>query len=195
MKRLLAAMLVIMLGVTVISFWSCLPADQKYLKEGNVLYDEGDKLMDQARTNEANEKYSLAVEQFTSALNINPKLTEAYLSRAAAYTNLAKYAEAEADLTKVIEADPQNTMAYYQRSMTYIFDRKYNESIADSNKCIQLGLQNHFVYYNRGVAYARKGDYGFALADFLKAKSLTDNADFNRRMDGEINQLKAATGQ
>jgi tetratricopeptide (TPR) repeat protein len=178
LKKLFAVSIVILLALMVMS---CLPASEKYVKEANDLYDEG--------------KFAEAAQQCTRAIEIDSKNIKAYLTRAAAYTELTKYDEALADLGKVIELDSENTMAYYQRSMTNIFAQKYDASIADSNKVLKMGLENHFVYYNRGVAYARKGNLDFALADFIKAKSLTDNAEFNRRIDGEINQLKAAMGK
>jgi len=177
------------------SLAACLPTDQRLLKEGDRYYDAGDKLNVEGKSSEALKQYDLAVQQYSKALEANPQSIPGYLSRGAAYTELGKYDEALKDLGQVIQMDPENTMAYYQRAMTEIFAQKYDQSIADSNQCIKLGLENHFVYYNRGVAYARKGNYEFALADFTKAKTLTNSADFIKKMDGEINQLRTAMGK
>jgi tetratricopeptide (TPR) repeat protein len=198
LKRLFTVIVLLLLTVTLMSCLpGCLSEDQRYLKEGDGYYDAGDKLRDEGKGNEALKQYDLAAQKYTKALEVNPQLIPAYMSRGAAYTEIAKYDEALIDLGRIIQMDPENTMAYYQRSMTNIFAQKYDAAIADCNKAIELGLQNQFVYFNRGKAYEFKGSgyYDFAIADYLKAKSQTSNADFNRMIDQQINNLRTAMGK
>jgi tetratricopeptide (TPR) repeat protein len=194
LKRIFPVIALLVLAITVIS---CLPADQRYLKEGDRYYEAGDKLREEGKGNEALKQYDLAAQQYTKALELNPQSIPGYLSRGAAYTEIAKYDEALKDLGRVIQMDPENTMAFYQRAMTNIYAQKYDAAIADCNKAIELGLRNQFVYYNRGKAYEFKGSgyYDFALADYIKAKQQTDNGDFNRMIDQQINNLRTAMGK
>ncbi|MEO0562102.1 MAG: tetratricopeptide repeat protein, partial [Chloroflexota bacterium] len=59
-----------------------------------------------------------AIEDFTSAIHIDPDLADAYDSRGAAYDTLQFYDEAIADYDKSIAIHPENPITYNNRGNT-----------------------------------------------------------------------------
>ena len=60
-----------------------------------------------------------AVADFTQVIELDPKLTAAYVQRGACYTYLLEFEKALADNTKAIEIEPGNRKAYRNRSEIY----------------------------------------------------------------------------
>ena len=102
---------------------------------------------------EKNNDLSTAIINFTKAIEIDPKYTDAYFHRGIAYNRLKKYPEALADFTKEIELDPKYADVYYNRGVAYNALKKYEEALADYSKAIELDPKYARAYYNRGVAY------------------------------------------
>src|ERR1700761_6866241 len=70
----------------------------------------------QSGNTKANQKdYQGAIDDFTKAIELNPKSADAYFYRANANSNLQKNEEAVADFTKTIELNPKKADAYYYR--------------------------------------------------------------------------------
>ena len=111
-------------------------------------------------------------EDYTKAIELDPKDAKAYFNRGHAYNELNKYKEAIADYTKAIELDPKYAHAYFNRGFAYDELKKYEEAIADYTKAIELDLTDSDAYSNRGHAYEALGKTKEAEADFAKAKSL-----------------------
>ena len=61
----------------------------------------------------------LASEDYTNAIELDPKDATNYTARGDAYNNLKKYPEAIADYTKAIELDPKYADNYYLRGNAY----------------------------------------------------------------------------
>ena len=59
--------------------------------------------------------YQGAIDDFTSSIEINPKLVGAFYNRAIARHQLQNYQRAIADFTKVIQINPNDVKAYKER--------------------------------------------------------------------------------
>ncbi len=59
--------------------------------------------------------YQGAIDDFTSSIEINPKLIGAFYNRAIARHQLQNYQRAIADFTKVIQINPNDVKAYKKR--------------------------------------------------------------------------------
>lgn len=104
----------------------------KYVKVGpdpEEFFIKAYKLTDEA-------KYEEAIDNYTTAIGINPKFAEAYMNRAQVRFQLT----------------PEK--------------RKFSEIINDCNKAIQLNPKLGAAYYNRGLAEMFNADYELALNDF-----------------------------
>jgi tetratricopeptide (TPR) repeat protein len=70
---------------------------------------------------QARQKYVEAIDQFSHALELDPKLIQAYTLRAFSYEHSTppSFEKAIADFTAVIKLDPQNAQALYERGLAY----------------------------------------------------------------------------
>ena len=62
-------------------------------------------------------EYQEAIDDYTSAIKINPDDADAYVNRGAAYHNLGKHQEAIDDFNTAIKINPDYAKAYYNRGM------------------------------------------------------------------------------
>ena len=62
-------------------------------------------------------KYRLALDEFTTAIRLNPNYTYAYWYRGYAYYELGQYQRAIEDFDKAIQLDPDMALAYNNQGM------------------------------------------------------------------------------
>lgn len=123
-----------------------------------------------------------AVEAFSKAIDLNPKMAEAFVFRGMTYLVLLKHREALDDFNKAIElietlpSKEGISLAYSLRAMGNAKIKNYEKAINDSNQAIRLcpssdssGLS--FAYVSRGYSYAMSGKNQEALLDFDRALS------------------------
>lgn len=117
-------------------------------------------------------EYSLAVSNFTKAIEANPNLSEAYYCRGKAKTELNDIDGAFADYTEAIRIDPKYTEAYNNRGALYLRDMNLDAAIKDFDSaitCFPYDIEVATIYTNRGNAYRFIGSPKAAIADFDKA--------------------------
>lgn len=83
--------------------------------------------------------YTGALTDYSSAIKVDVKFTEAYTGRANTYYLMAKYTEALADYTKAISLDPENGFLYYLRGYAYIMLDDRDKACEDFNTSDELG--------------------------------------------------------
>ncbi|MBU0734857.1 MAG: tetratricopeptide repeat protein [Proteobacteria bacterium] len=128
-----------------------------------------------------------AVEAFSKAIELNPKMTQAFVFRGMTYGHLLKHRETLDDFNKAIEliemlsSKEGISIAYSLRAMTHARMKNYEKAIDDSNRAIRLcpssdssGLS--FAYLARGFSYAMSGKNQEALLDFDKTLSAPKSA-------------------
>ena len=120
-------------------------------------------------------QYEKAIDDFTKAIELNPRYFDAYWQRASAYSNLGQYESALADYTKIIELKPNFAYPYYERGLVYLLLEQYNKSINDYTKAIELRPYNADFYMQRGFAYYKLEQYEEALKDYDKTLELDLN--------------------
>ncbi len=124
--------------------------------------------------------YRSAYADFTRAIELNPKLIEAYVGRANInvlfnedrddYIMTVGYDTTIADYTMAITYDPTNAIYYIGRARAYSLGENYERELADETKAIELDPTNASYYRSRGSTYS----YGFknytkAIQDYTKA--------------------------
>jgi len=130
---------------------SCAPSD---LDRGNAYLIKG--------------QYDEAISDYNKALQINPKLAEAYCARGRTYLLKGEYEQAMSDLNKAIEMNPRLAEAYYNRGDAYGSKGQFDEALSDFNKALEINPKLTKAHFNRGIAYLHKGQYGNAISDFSK---------------------------
>jgi formylglycine-generating enzyme required for sulfatase activity/tetratricopeptide (TPR) repeat protein len=96
-----------------------------------TLYNRGNAFFAQHQVQEAIQDYSAAIE-------LNPKHVSSYYNRAGAYATLGRFDLGVRDYNKVIELDPNNAAAYYNRGAAKAGLRYYQGAIRDYQKALEL---------------------------------------------------------
>jgi len=123
--------------------------------------------------------YDQAIAEYTEAIRLNPKFSEAYIMRGLAYSQKKDYDLAIADYDKAIQLDPKDKWAYIGRGSNYDDIGNYDHAIADFDKAIQLDQKFALAYKNRARIYRLKKDFTRAISDANQAVSLDPNNEIN----------------
>ena len=131
---------------------------ETYFNRGNHYYKE--------------EKWDLAVADYTRAIAINPNLAEAYYNRGFIYNKLQKWDLAVADFTQFIRLNPNNADAYINRGLVYEEQQRWDLAVADYTRSLAINPNLARVYINRGLIYSRLGDINKAKGNLQRAAEL-----------------------
>jgi tetratricopeptide (TPR) repeat protein len=152
---------------------------EAYVNRGVAYYMKGEhdyftrlKKLQLARSAVADSNYNQAISDCTKAIEIDPRIAEAYYSRGRAWAMKDDYDEAISDYNKAIEIDPRIAEAYYSRGRAWAMKDDYDEAISDYNKAIEIDPRYAEAYYSRGRALAKKNDYDEAIVSYRKAVEL-----------------------
>lgn len=107
------------------------------------------------------EKYYSAIDKLNQSLIIEPKLVDAYLSRAGIYANLRKYDSSVADFDKAIQLDSQYCKIYllpYSLSLAGL--GRFEDALKAVNKFLTI---EKLKEYSLKSANYRKRSYEFAI--------------------------------
>ncbi|MDR3334859.1 MAG: tetratricopeptide repeat protein [Treponema sp.] len=128
---------------------------EEYYKRGQEYRNKGD--------------YNRAITEYTEAIRLNQKYTDAYFVRGIAYELKKDYDRAMVDYTEVIRLNPKFANAYYGRGNTYNNKGEYDRAIAEYTEAIKFNQKYTDAYYARGEMYKNKGEYDRAIADYTEA--------------------------
>ncbi|RUP47896.1 hypothetical protein BC936DRAFT_145200 [Jimgerdemannia flammicorona] len=92
---------------------------------------KAETIKDEANALFAAHKYKDAVQKYTDAINLNPKIAAYYANRSFAYTKTEAYGYAVVDAEKAIAADPSYVKGYYRRAIANMALCKFKESLRD----------------------------------------------------------------
>ena len=109
--------------------------------------------------------FDMAIEVYTSILELYPNYAEGYNQRGYAFQIKGEYDLAIADYSKAIEISPNCPVFYNNRGTAYNAKGEYDRAIADHNKAIELNPNNAKAYNNLAAAYNAKGEHDCAIAE------------------------------
>lgn len=121
-------------------------------------------------------KYGSATEFFTKAIEIDPKMKDAYLFRGLSYRQQRNFKKALDDYNKLLDIDPNYAKAYNNRGVVYWRQKDYTKALSDYNKTIKLKPKDYIAYNNRAVIFYEMGRHEEAIKDYDNAIRL--NPDF-----------------
>ncbi|MEH2421534.1 MAG: tetratricopeptide repeat protein [Nostoc sp.] len=99
--------------------------------------------------------YQGASEDYTQAIQIDPKNINAYIKRGHARHFLKDYQAAIKDYTQAIKIVPTNVTAYIKRGDAQYSLKKYQAAIDDYTEAIRLSPDSVDAYKNRGFVYEK----------------------------------------
>jgi Tfp pilus assembly protein PilF len=121
-------------------------------------------------------KFDRAIEAFSAAVTINPKLGTAYLNRGMAFKQMGELDRAIEDYSTALSVKPDYVEAYNDRGSAFNRKGQFDRAIEDFNAAIAIDPTVYPAYINRGISYKEKGELDRAIRDYSKALSL--NPDF-----------------
>jgi hypothetical protein len=124
------------------------------------------------RAFEKDGQFDRAVADYTKAIALNPRFTEAYNNLGTIYGKARLYDQAIEVFSRSIFLDPGNATSYSNRGRTYFHLGQYDKALEDLNRAIALNHKFDVAYVNRGKLYFRMGDNIQAAADFQEACDL-----------------------
>jgi tetratricopeptide (TPR) repeat protein len=98
-----------------------------------------------------------ALQDYKTALEINPGLIEVYKFRGALYGVTKQFDKSIADLNLYLEKFPNDAEYHYNRALSYLNLDKMQEALADLNKTIELDPNFSRAYRARGNALLEMG--------------------------------------
>ena len=113
-----------------------------------------------------------AIEDFTQAVRLDPKLAPAYAGRGRAQLAEGKLTAALADLDEAIKLDPKLAHAFDLRGTAYARKGDAEKALTDFTAAIRLDPKNAGYHANRGRMLFQAGEPDKALADLDEAIKL-----------------------
>jgi len=114
-----------------------------------------------------------AVEEYSNAININPKRGGLYLQRGLTYLELEKFEDALSDLNKAYELDKANKTAILVcRGRALSGLGKFDRALTDLDSAISEDPRFVLAYISRADTYLSKGEDDKALDDLNRALAL-----------------------
>ena len=126
-----------------------------------------------------------ALEQFHSAIQLDPGFAAAYNNRGLVFRRLNETEKAIDDYTEAIRLDPEFAAAYNNRGLAYEILEEFQRAFQDFADAIRVYPQYAEAFYNRGNRHARIGRYARSVEDYSEAIHLNPgyaDAFYNRAL-------------
>ncbi|WP_211911115.1 caspase family protein [Tardiphaga alba] len=156
-----------------------------------VYRNRGIKFMNRWSRRNAASDVSLALMDFSRAIEMNPRYADAYVSRGKAYVAKNDPDLAISDFSEAIRIDPRNVQAFNSRGDLLRMKGDNDRAIADFSDAIRLDAKNNFAYRNRGFVYGLKNENDRAIRDYVDAIRIDPRDALARNNRGNI-YLKTA---
>ncbi|GJP72667.1 hypothetical protein CLOP_g3433 [Closterium sp. NIES-67] len=114
-------------------------------------------------------KLKTAIEDYSKAIEEEPRMTEAWRRRAQARMADGQAEAAVEDLNHVVELEPDNLQAYNERAMAHMRAKASWDAVRDIKYVLQEDPSNAFARIHLGQAYLSGGDCDLAVGAFQEA--------------------------
>jgi len=113
------------------------------------------------------ENYDEALNDYATALKINPKNTDILFQRANLYYNLENYSASDADWKQVLKLEKENINAQVGLARNMIARGQIDEAIRELDRLEKIDQRNPQIFRYRSSAYAQKENYRKAIDDLI----------------------------
>jgi tetratricopeptide (TPR) repeat protein len=127
--------------------------DILYIKRGNLYADV--------------ENYDEALNDYATALKINPENTSLLFDRANLYYNLENYYASDADWKEILKIEKDNINASIGIARNMIAKGQIDNAIKELNRLGKIDVRNSYIYQYRAEAYEKNKDYRKAIDDVI----------------------------
>ncbi len=144
-----------------------------------------------------------ALEDYSSALSINPRASYIYVNRGILFSELNQTTNALKDFELAISTNPKDHLAYFNRGKCFQKLKKYHEAIQSFAKAIEISPYLAAAHMEKGVSHFKSAENDLAISHFNESIKLSSNyyeAYLNRSLvftkndqfNEAINDLKIA---
>jgi protein O-mannosyl-transferase len=117
-------------------------------------------------------EFEKAIEDYSSAIIINPIYVEAVYNRGIAFEKTGQIELAIKDFERTISLRPSSFQASNNLGVAYGKLANFEQAISQFNRSLDINSSDPGTYFNRGYTYAIIGKYDKALEDFNTAIGL-----------------------
>jgi tetratricopeptide (TPR) repeat protein len=125
---------------------------------------------------ESQEKYNLALTDYTKSIQLDSNNPFRYQTRANLYFALNDENKALDDYSKAIELDPENTRLWYNRGTANYHFNRYTEALDDFQKVLELDSLDVNAINYIGVVYKEKRETDLAIQAYERGIALEEIA-------------------
>ena len=139
-----------------------------------------------------NKEYSKAIEDYTKAVELNPKFVDAYLKRCEMRYKLGDQQGVLNDCYEVLNINPQVAKAHYYQGRARYSLGYVQPAIESYNSAIAQDKDYPQAHYYRGIAYKELQNVSLAVNDLTKAADVfrsQKNHDAYRRTREIVDRL------
>jgi tetratricopeptide (TPR) repeat protein len=115
--------------------------------------------------NSRRQQFDKALAGLNSALELDPKLVEAYKERAKVFVALNEPVRAVNDLTSAAEVDPADGEIFALRGETQYLRKMYDAAKSDFSRAVETLGNDPRILYDRSLVQLKKEDFQGALQD------------------------------
>jgi len=116
--------------------------------------------------------YTAAIEDYNSAIRLDPNNSEYFLERGMLYEKIDQTDNAIRDFKTALKYDINNFQIWYNLGNAYFRIEDYNLSIEYYSEAIEINPQMPELYYNRSITFYNLKEVEKACQDMKKAHSL-----------------------
>jgi len=134
--------------------------------------------------------HARAIQDYDSAIGLNPGFTAAFNNRGASHLALADYQHALEDLDQALRLAPDNNDALANRGAVLFALRRFESAIQDYSRAIELSPNMADLYLRRSECALSLGKLTQAAADLDQAVRLNNSSASALRLRGYVNFLQ-----
>lgn len=195
-KLMLKKILAVAITIVIVSVFAILTVNQiRFWRDSVTLWSRELQFYDipTARNNRGNAyimlgKYQQAIEDYNTAIQLDPRFAKAYVNRGVALTHIHEYHKALNDFNTALDLDIQDSSVYFNRGNVFKALGSYERGLEDYTSALSLNPENVDAYNNRGTTYLKLMNLEMAIEDFTSALTLepeNDKAYANRGLTYE----------
>jgi tetratricopeptide (TPR) repeat protein len=123
-----------------------------------------------------NNKYEIAIKNFSQAINLKPQYTEPYSNRGTAYFYIGQYQKSLQDMNKSIELDPNIPDIYMNRSNVHMILNDFESAIKDLNILLKKKPNEPHAYMGLARCYRELKNWKKAIMNYEKYLEFEPNS-------------------
>jgi tetratricopeptide (TPR) repeat protein len=116
-----------------------------------------------------------AIEDYTTAIQRNPKNSDALLNRGVIWYRKTEFDRAITDFTQILAANREHPIAYIYRGVALTAKGEFDRAVSDFDQAIRFDSKNPAAYKFRAATFHLKRDFNRAINDFNTANKLAPN--------------------